>query len=400
LSIKVVSAAAVVLLVAVTSVKLVGRMGEDAGRKGNNHFTPPAPVEVALIRQGAIELTRTFSGALESTAKFNAAPKIGGRVASLEVDIGDTISRGQLIARLDDEEYVQSVAQARADVAVAQATLAEAKSVLLISLRETKRVELLLEQKIAHEAQHDEAKAKELEKRAQMEVARAKLSSALAGLEAANIRLGYTTITASWTGGAEQRVVAERYIDEGYIVSANTPLVQIVELNPITGVFYVSEKDYSRLAPGQKAVLTTEAYPGETFQGVIERIAPIFRQTTRQARVELNIDNSSNRLKPGMFIQVIVSLGEADGATLVPEEALTTRGGHDGLFLVREDGKTVAWRETNVGIREGGLAQVTGEGLSGRVVTLGQHLLNDGSTISIPDGGEKPAPAPKAKDNP
>ena len=99
-----------------------------------------------------------------------------------------------------------------------------------------------------------------------------------ASLETANIRLGYTRITAGWSGGDDQRVVAERYVDEGETVSANTPLLRIVELDPITGVIFVTERDYARLQPGQEVLLlTTDAYPGEDFQGRIERIAPVFR---------------------------------------------------------------------------------------------------------------------------
>jgi hypothetical protein len=78
-------------------------------------------------------------------------------------------------------------------------------------------------------------------------------------------------------------------------------------------------------------------------------------------------------------------------ATIVPEQALTIRDDRSGVFIVSEDERSVAWREVKVGIREGDRVQVEGEGLSGRVVTLGQQLFKDGSTITIPDAQNKAA---------
>ena len=86
-----------------------------------------------------------------------------------------------------------------------------------------------------------------------------------------------------------------------------------------------------------------------------------------------------------MFIRATVVLARVPDATIVPEQALTQRDDRSGVFIVSEDGRSVAWREVKVGIREGKRVQVQGEGLSGRVVTLGQQLVKDGSAITIPD---------------
>ncbi len=186
-------------------------------------------------------------------------------------------------------------------------------------------------------------------------------------------------------------MVAERLVDEGQTVSANAPLLRIVELDPITGVIFVTERDYGRLQAGQGVVLTTDAYPGETFRGRIERIAPVFREATRQARVELNIANPGDRLKPGMFVRATVVLDRVTDAVIVPEQALTTRADRTGVFVVGADGRSVLWREVETGIRDGERVQVKGEGIAGRVVTLGQQLVDDGSPILIP--GDSAAPA-------
>lgn len=358
------------------------RAGEDVQvrRRG----TEAAPVEVASIRHGPIELRRTFSGTLEATAEFKVAPKVSGRVLRLKVDLGDVVKRGQLVAELEDDEFVQAVTQAAADLEVAKANRVEAANALEIATRELGRVETLRSRGVASDSQLDAATAEELSKESRLEVARAQVKRAEAALETAKIRLGYTKIHAEWIDGG-RRVVAERLVDEGETVSANTPLLSIVEMDPITGVIFVTERDYARLSAGQTVTLTTDAYPGMTFEGEIERIAPVFREATRQARVEVSIANPRYLLKPGMFIRATVVLERVPQATIVPYSALTTRNGRSGVFLVGEDGRSVAWREVTEGIRDGDRLQVSGEELSGRVVTLGQQLVDDGSAISIPE---------------
>jgi RND family efflux transporter MFP subunit len=342
------------------------------------------PVEVVPIEYGPIQLRRTFSGALEATAEFEVAPKVGGRIVRLDVDLADTIRRGQVVAWLDDDEHVQMVAQAEADLLVAQANVAEAKSALDITTRERRRIEVLRQRGVTSEAQFDAVQADQLTKEAQLKVAAAQVAKAEAALESTKIRLGYTKVPADWTGGNEQRVVAERFVDEGETVSTNTPMVSIVELDPIIGVIFVAEQDYVRLRPSQPISLVTDAYPGESFQGRIDRIAPVFREATRQARVELVVDNPAHRLKPGMFVRATVVLERVPEATIVPEQALTTRDDRTGVFVVVDEGRAVAWRAVRVGIQDGARIQVEGEGLTGQVVTLGQQLVDDGSAITIP----------------
>jgi len=344
----------------------------------------PVPVETALIERGPIELKRVFSGELEALAEFVVAPKVAGRVERVMVNLSDRVKRGQVVAELDNDEYVQAVAQAEADLAVSVANLSEARSALENAGREFKRTESLVKRGIASDSEFDAAKQDKLAKEARLKVAAAQVNKAESSLETAKIRLGYTRVTADWTGGDEYRVVAERYVDEGQTVTANARLLLIVELNPIVGIFHVTEKDYAHLQPGQQVSLTTDAYPDEVYTGRIERIAPIFRQSTRQARVEMSIENPDYRLKPGMFMRSTVVLSSVPETTIVPAGSLTMRDDVSGLFIVSEDGASVSWRRVKVGIREGDRLQVEGEGLSGRVVTLGQQLLDDGAPITIP----------------
>lgn len=361
--------------------------GDDQRRQGGPRAVP---VEVAEIKTGPIELKKTFSGTLESPSEFVIAPKINGRVELLNVDIGDTIKRTQVVAELDDAEYEQAVLLAKADLAVAEANLAEAKSGYEIAQRELKRINELLNGGLASDSEYDSAKADQLSKQAKLAVSEAQVKRAEASLETARIKQGYTKIAAGWTGGDDTRTVGERFVNEGDMVSANSPLLSIVELDPILGIIYVSEKDYVFLKPGQSAFLTTDAHPDEIFAGQISRIAPIFRQATRQARIEITIENHELRLKPGMFIRATIVFENVKDALIVPEQALTKRDDKDGIFIVNDDKKTVRWCPVKVGIREGKKVQIDCKGLTkGLVVTLGQQLVDDGSEIHISGEGNK-----------
>ncbi len=365
---------------------------ETNGHTKNKVPPLPIPVEVADIRIGSMELRRTFSGTLQAFSEFVVAPKVSGRIEQIGVDLADIVSRGQVVARLDNDEYIQVERQAESDLAVAKANLVEAESLLKIAERELKRIDQLRKKGVSSESQRDIAMADQLAKAAHVSVTRAQVDRAQAALETARIRLGYTQVKADWNSGSERRVVAERFVDEGETVSANAQLLRIVELEPMKAAIFVTERDYTSLYPGQQASLTTDAYPGEHFAAEIVRISPVFRENTRQARVELRVENPDRRLRPGLFVRADLVLKRAESVVIVPEQALAKREGQDGVFMVDAQGLQVSWRPVTPGIRHGQRVAIAGKGLEGRVVVLGQQLLDDGSTIVISHPGKGDTP--------
>lgn len=343
-----------------------------------------APVAVVPITTGDLELRRTFSGTMAARTEFVVAPKVSGLLKSIAVDIGDRVELGQVVATIDNAEFNQNVAQAEADLAVSQAEFIQARSALEIAERENRRVVTLLERGVASDAQFDSAQAAYLAAQAQLKVAEARVQRAESSRKSARIRLGYTRVHADWTEGDDfTRVVAERYLDEGQTVASNDPILLIVQLDPIVAVINVTEKDYARLKLGQAAQLVTDAYPGESFSGVIERIAPVFRESTRQARIEIRLENPDYRLRPGMFARTTITLERVEQARIIPESALTVRNQQTGLFLLDESGTRVMWKPVTTGISQDEHIQILETDLEGRVVTLGQHLINDGSRVVI-----------------
>lgn len=348
----------------------------------------PAAVEVAAVEVGRLEGRRAYSATLEARAQVTIAPKVSGTIVALPVDLGDVVERGRVIARLESAEFEQALAQANAEMEVARAQQAEAGSAAEIAAREFERTTNLHARGIASDAQLDQARSAELSATAAVAVAKAQLARAQAAMQAAEIRLGYATIRAEWEGGSDTRIIARRLAEAGDTVGANTPILSIVELDPITAVFFATQRDYGRLAVGQAVSVGADAFPGRTWEGAIARIAPVFDQASRQARVEVRIANGDFALKPGMFVRAEVVLDVAEGATIVPSAALSRRDGQDVVFVLGEGGTSVRMAPVRIVVTSG--AQAAVESLDGtvlgggRVVTLGQQLIGDGSAVVIP----------------
>jgi RND family efflux transporter MFP subunit len=379
---------AVTFLLVLLSVgwTLIRRATRDDGQRRQEG--PRAyPVETAKVQIGSIEEKRTFSGTLEPSAETAVAARVGGRVAKVNVELADPISRGDIVVELDPAEYQQAVARAQADLSVAQARLKEAENRLAIAERELERAKQLAERGVSSASDLDNVQAEHLVRTSALEVAKAEVASAEAALESARIRLQDTKVQATWTGGDANRLVSSRTVEEGDTIAPNEPLLQVVEIDPVRAVFFVPERDYARLETGQAVELTTDAWPGDVFPAVIHRIAPVFQEQSRQARVEIRAENADYRLKPGMFLRATVTLEQHPNARIIPESALTRRNNTTGIFLVDLETKTVTWKEVTPGIRDGDRLEVEGEGIEGTVVSLGQQLLEDGSPVLLPDEG-------------
>jgi RND family efflux transporter MFP subunit len=359
-------------------------------------------VEIGPVKKGSIKDLGQFSGSLIPKSQYTVVPKISGRLNQLLVNIGDQLRRDQLVAVLEDEEYQQQVIQAEADLQVTRANLEEAKSSLEIVQRDLDRAKSLHEQGILSDSELDAVVAQFQAQEARYKVAVAQLANREAALETARVRLSYTRIKASWEKGGDVRYVGERFVDEGAMLSSNTAILSIIELQPIIAVIHVTDKDYFRLKTGQKSIITSSAFPGEEFSGLLVRIAPLLKETSREARVEIEIDNAEAILKPGMFINAQIEFAQREEATIVPYSALVRRSGQQGVFLADLENKKARFTPVKVGIVDGERAEILEPSpMSGYVVTLGHHLLEDGTTIILPQGApDSPVSGQGAAQNP
>ena len=345
-------------------------------------------VEISPIQRGPIKVLGLFSGTLIPKTSFTIASKISGKLKKLLIDIGDEVRQGQLVAVVEDEEYQQQVLQAEADLHVAQANLVEAKSSLELSKRDLERARTLHAKGIQSDSQLDAAVAQSEAQESRYKVTQAQEANREAALETARVRLSYTQIRASWERGSVVRYVGERFVDEGAMLSPNTQILSIIELHPITAVIFVTDRDYQRLQIGQATAITSSAFADKTFAGRVVRIAPLLKETSREARIEIEIQNPDYFLKPGMFITAQVEFAERADATLVPINSIVQRNNQSGIFLVDLENKKARFIPVKVGIVQGERAEILEPSLlSGDVVTLGHHLLEDGVNILLPPGG-------------
>ncbi|MCX7973216.1 MAG: efflux RND transporter periplasmic adaptor subunit [Candidatus Aminicenantes bacterium] len=343
-------------------------------------------VEIRPVEIGTIRDVGQFSGSLIPKSQFNIAPKVSGKLKKLFVDIGDTIYNGQVIAQLDDEEYQQQVVQAEADLKMARANLEDVQNSLELARKELERAETLYKKGILSDAQFDATRAQFNAQQSRYKVASAQVANREAALETAKVRLSYTKIVASWEKGSKIRYVGERFVDEGALLSVNTPIISVIEIQPIIAIIYVTDKEYFRIKPGQPVKVNSSAFPGQTFTGQVARVAPLLRETSRQARVEIEIDNEEGLLKPGMFVNAEIEFARHEQARIVPFSSLVSRGGSQGIFLADLKEKKAYFHPVKAGIIEGDRAEIVEpDGLSGYVVTLGQHLLQDGMSILLPE---------------
>ncbi len=344
------------------------------------------PVAVATVERRDIVERLRFSGSLIAASRVDVAPRVGGRLDRLHVDIGDVVAPGDLLAELDDQEFQLERAQAQAEAAVARANVAEAEASLTAVRRNLDRTRNLREQRVASQADLDAAETDVTAEEARLELVRSQVRQRESALRATEVRLAYTRLYAAGSAETADRLVAQRHVDAGSIVQANSPLLTLVDINPLRAVVQVPERDYGRLRPGQTVSLQADAWPGESFVGEVSRVAPVFREASRQARVEIQVPNEEYRLRPGMFVRTEIRVGEREQVSAVPLDSLADRNDRPGVFVVEGngDGTHVArFQRVSLGPRDGDWIQVEGVEPGVSVVTLGQHLLTDGTPVRV-----------------
>lgn len=375
-------------------------------------------VRVDPVERGIIRDVRTLSGTLEAASRFLVSAEAAGLLDSLSVDISDTIEPGQIIATIDDRRFVQAIVQAEAELKVRESERLRAQSRLDVARAEFERERELLDDGVSSQSEYDSSLAGFEEAKADRSVADARVSQAQAALEIAQIRLDETRIRADFappgstpsgsedTDGSAERVaavavVSERYQEIGNSVGVGDAIIAGVIIDPIRAVVSITERDYTRLRPGQRVTLEADSVPGKIMEGEIDRISPVFRESSRQARVEIVAKNSDGMLKPGMFVRVRVVLEEREAHTIVPAQAIRTRNGREIVFAIDSgsgSGPVVREIPVTVGIRSNDRVEIIEPKIESPVVTLGHQLLDDGSPVKIADEGGRAIERPARKD--
>ncbi len=383
---------AVAAAIVFTLGKVYNILSSAEDSEGKKSKIPAVPVEYVMPRKESLRDIRSFTGTLNAWSSFDIAPKVGGRLERLVGQIGNALTPGMQLVQIEDIEYTKQVAQAAADLAVAEAQLKEAVITLELKQKEFDRQQELHDKHIISDAQYDTTKSALQANEVIHAMREAEVQSRKSALDTAQLKLADTKIFSSWEP-ASPRYVAERFVDEGALVAPNQKLLTIVEIDRLKGIIHVIERDYPQLKIGQTANITTDAYPGEVFQGRIINIAQILQSNTRQAYVELELGNADLRLKPGMFIRAEIEFDLHENVTVVPRNALVKHGEEYGVFLFQKtpeqtdaDGISAIAKFVLVqpGIRVDDMVEILSPEITAPVVTLGNHQLVDGMAVFKP----------------
>ncbi|MCC8109251.1 MAG: efflux RND transporter periplasmic adaptor subunit [Planctomycetes bacterium] len=343
-------------------------------------------VETARIEQTDLGDRVVFTGTIKAEERFDAAPKIAGIIRSINYNAGDVVRRGAVLAVLDDDEYILAVEKEEASLLVAQATAQDAEAQLEIARRDYDRSKNLRDEQVISEQEFDKIDATFKAAQAKYDTAVAQVRLAEAALNTAKVVLNYTRVRADWEDGPDERVIGQRWYDAGAMVAANTPIIPVLDINTVRAVISVSEKQYPRLRLNDRVTVTTDAFPGRGFPGRISRIPQELGDLTREAEVEVAVDNPDLALKPGMFVRATIEFERADNAVAAPLAAVVRRDdGLRGVYVVNAGQDAVTFQPVTEGIVDGAYVElVNADALLGReVVVLGQHLLKDGINVRV-----------------
>jgi HlyD family secretion protein len=357
-----------------------GGGGFPGGFGGNFRGGPRLPMTVELTSVGRADLSEqiTVVGNLIGAATVAAAPKINGRLASVNVRMGDPVREGQTLAQVEDSEIREQVRQAEASFAVAEATVRQREADLRFAETNLDRSRNLFERQLIADQAMDDAESRQQAAAAQVDLARAQLAQSQARLEELRIALSNTTITSPVTG-----FVGSRILDPGAWVTPSSAFLSVVDISTVRLVANIVERDLRRIAAGQQAEVDVDAYPGEQFAGRVARVAPVLDPATRTAQIEVDIPNPDGRLKPGMYARVRFTVEERENALVVPANAVVTIDGRLGVFMPGE-GETAEFRPITTGLQDQTFMEVSAglqEGDS--IVTTGAAALRAGDRISI-----------------
>ncbi|HUA35958.1 MAG TPA: efflux RND transporter periplasmic adaptor subunit [Candidatus Binataceae bacterium] len=289
------------------------------------------------------ENTLTLSGNIEAHESVVSFKAVQSRVTELPFDEGQWVKKGTLLAQLDNSDYSQQVAIDEAQLAMAQRQLdsaqqkLEAANATVVSDQadfaqqqiDYNRNQRLFDERVISSDDRDKSEttfkmARAIVRRDQamarsaerdIAVAQAQIHTANENLKLAQIDLGYTTLTAPFSG-----VILTRQAELGEVMLPGTPVVTMADLDHIWLRAYVSETDLGRIRWGQGATITTDTYPGKRYQGHVTFIASDAEFTPKSVethkervtlvyRIKIDVENPNHELKPGMPADAAIQLG-------------------------------------------------------------------------------------------
>jgi RND family efflux transporter MFP subunit len=374
----------------------------------------PVQIRVATVSSRDIRRVVQSVGTLFPYDETIVSAEIDGRVTALGADLGDNVTKGQVLVRLSDEEQRYLVAQTEAQLRMAvervglknenerlkdvreASEVRRAQADLFDAEQRYKRVRSLVDQGVGAQAELDQAQARLNAMQAaydqsvnQTRNLIQEIERVRSALDLQKKKLRDTTIYSPFEGK-----VKERQVTPGQVVRANTPLYTIVDTNPIRLRLEVPERLAPWIKNGQVIEVSLEAYENQKFTGKIWRISPTVEQTKRTFIVEALIDNPSGDLKPGSYARATLPTNKTERIKLVPARAVAYIFGSNKVYTVKNG--VIEVRDVKTGDRFDDDVEIVDGVEEGDTVAITQlNRLDAGSKVSVVSG--KP-PAPKKAD--
>ena len=340
----------------------------------------PTPVRIAEVNTIQAGNALRYSANIVPYAQVDLAFKSGGYVKSIRqvkrtdgrirnIDAGDWVAKDTVLAVVDQQDYVNKLDQAKAQLERAQAEYEKAKLTF-------DRTDALYASKSATKPDHDSAKA-------QLDSTAAAVTTAKAQISDAQIALGYSSLRAPFDGW-----IVDRSVDVGALVGPATKGFSIADTRSVKAVFGVPDISIRDVKLGQPMTITTDALAGE-FRGRVTSISPAADPKSRVYSVEVTIQNPKNALKSGMIASLAVG-GEnlAKPVLAVPLASVIRNGSGSGfaVMVAVGSGDTLSAHLRPVGLGDayGNIIGIT-NGLSAgdKVITTGVTLIKDGDTVRV-----------------
>ena len=342
----------------------------------------PMTVELGSAKRGDVAAHLTVVGNLIGLQTVAIAPRTGGRLLSVNVQLGDRVRRGQILAKVEDREIVEQVRAAEASQEVAKATIRQREADLNVAKLNYDRSKSLYERQLLAKQALDDAESRHLAAVAQLDLSTAQLSQNAARLEELKINLQHTSVTSPVDG-----FVASRSVDPGAMVNTNTAIASVVDISRLRLVVNVVEKDLRMVSPGDVAEVEVDAYPGEKFTGKIARVAPVLDPATRTAQMEVEIPNGDNKLKPGMYARINLTVEDRKGALVAPKNAVIDFENRRGVWMPNAENRA-KFVAVELGIDDGEQVEITGGLKEGdKFVTTGAAAVRNNDQLIIAGQG-------------
>ena len=286
----------------------------------------------------------TYTSTVQAYVKNNIVPQTAGRITKINVEIGDRVKKGQVLAEIDKVQLQQ-----------AQLQLHNAEV-------ELGRLKALYE---AGGLSKSDLDAIEL----QYNVAKTQVQNLIEN----------TTLLSPIDG-----VITARNYDAGDMYAMAAPIFTVEQIKPVKLLVAVSESQYSKVKKDNSVKIKTDALPDLTFDGKIERIYPTIDPATRTFTLEVVVPNNYSTLRPGMFARVTIDFGKTKNVVIPDIAVVKQQGSGERFVYVLNDDNTVSYQKVELGRRLGSEYEVLSGLTDGAtIVTGGQIRLKDGIKVSV-----------------